>query len=121
MFPSQLGSPRIAASSRSHVRKEVEPLGIRVMVVEPGSMRTDFRGRSAVRSTVEISDYDKVLGRTGDASLGVQRGDPANAAAAILHAAVAAEAPRLLVLGSDALAGICTARADEAEDIQRFE
>ena len=102
------------------LRKEVEPLGLHVMVVEPGSMRTDFRGRSADRSPVTIDAYDEVLGRTGNQALGEQRGDPAKAAAAILTAADEAEPPRLLLLGSDALAGFHAAAEDAASDVERF-
>jgi NAD(P)-dependent dehydrogenase (short-subunit alcohol dehydrogenase family) len=103
------------------LRKEVEPLGLRVMVVEPGSLRTDFRGRSAERSGIRIDAYDQVLGRTGDFALGPQRGAPAKAATAILRAVEDTEPPKLLVLGSDALAGFRAAADDDARDIDRFE
>ena len=39
------------------------------MVVEPGSFRTEFRGRSARESKIRISDYDEILGRTGSDAL----------------------------------------------------
>ncbi|GAA4188240.1 oxidoreductase [Gryllotalpicola kribbensis] len=103
------------------LRKEVGPLGIRVMVVEPGSFRTDFRGRSARRSETQIADYDEVLGRSGGQQLGPQRGDPAKAAAAILTAAAETEPPGLLLLGSDALAGYRAAADAEQADIVRHE
>lgn len=103
------------------LRKEVEPLGLRVMVVEPGSFRTDFRGRSAAQSGVRIDAYDRVLGRAGDVKLGPQRGAPEKAAAAILRAAEDSEPPKLLILGSDALGGFHAAAADAVQDVDRFE
>lgn len=103
------------------LRKEVTGFGVHVMVVEPGSFRTEFRGRSADRSALQIDAYDDVLGRTGDKALGPQRGDPAKAAAAILTAVEHPEPPRFLVLGTDALAGFHAAAGDAAGDVERFE
>ncbi|MGA2794863.1 MAG: oxidoreductase [Roseiarcus sp.] len=39
--------------------QEVEPLGIRVLLVEPGPFRTDWAGRSLIRSPNVIDDYEK--------------------------------------------------------------
>jgi len=103
------------------LRNEVEPLGVRVMVVEPGSLRTEFRGRSADRSSVQIAAYDRILGRSGDSVLSPQRGSPEKAAAAIVHAAENSEPPKLLVLGSDAVDGFRAAGAENARDVDRFE
>lgn len=103
------------------LRKEVQPLGIGVLVVEPGSFRTDFRGRSADRSDATIDDYDDVLGRNGTGQFGPQRGEPAKAAAVILQVVEQNDPPGLLLLGSDALAGFKTAAEDEAQDVARFE
>jgi len=103
------------------LRKEIEPLGLHVVVVQPGSFRTDFRGRSADRSSRTIDAYDAVLGRTGDGQLSPQRGEPTKAAAAIIEAVDAAEPPRLLVLGTDALEGFRRTAATEADDVESFE
>lgn len=46
----------------SALQKEVEPLGIKVMVVEPGAFRTDFSGRSLKQTKKQISDYAATAG-----------------------------------------------------------
>ncbi|MDQ0736846.1 SDR family NAD(P)-dependent oxidoreductase [Arthrobacter agilis] len=87
------------------LRKELEPLGITAMVVEPGGFRTDFSGRSLQQSAEPIHDYADTAGKRrkeNDTSHGTQPGDPAKAAAAIITAVSSAEAPEVLVLGADA-------------------
>ncbi|HUZ71794.1 MAG TPA: SDR family NAD(P)-dependent oxidoreductase [Stellaceae bacterium] len=42
--------------------KEVEPLGIRVLVAEPGPFRTDWVGRSLKQSPNFIDDYQRTAG-----------------------------------------------------------
>jgi NAD(P)-dependent dehydrogenase (short-subunit alcohol dehydrogenase family) len=90
------------------LRKEVEPLGITAMVVEPGAFRTDFSGRSLQQSAEAISDYADTAGRRRkehDTTHGTQPGDPAKAAQAIIRAVEVSEPPALLVLGQDAVDG----------------
>jgi NAD(P)-dependent dehydrogenase (short-subunit alcohol dehydrogenase family) len=87
--------------------QEVAPLGLKVILVEPGGLRTDFAGRSAVHAASTIDDYDAsavgICKQTLAAHAGHEPGDPDKAAAAIL-AAVDAESPPLrLVLGADAV------------------
>ena len=42
--------------------QEVEPLGIKVVVVEPSGFRTDWAGLSANESTRQIDDYVSTAG-----------------------------------------------------------
>lgn len=88
------------------LRAEVSPLGIRVLVVEPGAFRTDFAGRSLTQSGTAIADYADTAGarRIGkDTSHGTQPGDPDKGADLIIRAAEAEEPPFRLLLGSDAV------------------
>src|SRR5918912_3028218 len=67
----------------SSLRKELDPLGITVMVVEPGGFRTDFAGRSLTQSAEAIADYAETAGKRRkehDTAHGTQPGDPARAA-----------------------------------------
>lgn len=87
------------------LRREVAPLGIDVMVVEPGAFRTDFAGRSLTQAATPIEDYASTAGKRRkehDTAHGTQPGDPARAAAAIIQAVEAEATPYLLLLGNDA-------------------
>lgn len=88
--------------------QEVEPLGIKVTLVEPSGFRTDWAGRSANVSGNRITDYEHTSGealRQIRESSGNQPGDPVRAAKAIVQAVESADSPRRLLLGNDAYAG----------------
>jgi NAD(P)-dependent dehydrogenase (short-subunit alcohol dehydrogenase family) len=87
------------------LRKEVGPLGIHVLLVEPGPFRTDFAGRSLQQSAVPIADYARTAGlrrKENSTMHGNQAGDPVRAANAIIDALQAAKPPFRLALGRDA-------------------
>jgi NAD(P)-dependent dehydrogenase (short-subunit alcohol dehydrogenase family) len=87
------------------LRKEVAPLGITAIVVEPGGFRTDFAGRSLTQSAAPIADYAQTAGRRrkeNDTVHGTQAGDPAKAAAALITAVESDDPPYMLLLGNDA-------------------
>ena len=84
--------------------KEVEPLGIRVTLIEPGPFRTDFQGRSIHVVRNPIDAYAKTAGARRaqlQASSGKQPGDPVRGAAAIIKAVEAPNPPLHLVLGKN--------------------
>jgi short-subunit dehydrogenase len=88
--------------------QEVEPLGIKVIVVEPSGFRTDWAGRSAEESKLQISAYAATAGTARSqirASSGRQPGDPVRAAAAIVEAVESPHPPHHLLLGKDAFTG----------------
>ncbi len=85
--------------------QEVEPLGIKVMLVEPSGFRTDWAGRSANATEHPIDDYSETADkniRHLRAQSGHQSGDPVRAAAAIVHAVESPNPPHRLLLGNDA-------------------
>jgi NAD(P)-dependent dehydrogenase (short-subunit alcohol dehydrogenase family) len=97
------------------LRREVEPLGIQVMVVNPSGFRTDWAGRSANESEHPIEDYQETAGKVRlavRASSGKQPGDPVRAAQAIIKAVASANRPHHLLLGNDAFEG-AMAKLDE--------
>lgn len=99
--------------------KEVSGFGIRVTAVAPGSFRTDWAGRSMVRTARSIADYDAVfdpIRRRRQQASGRQAGDPARAAQALLALIESASPPRHLVLGSDALQLLHNASMERAEE-----
>jgi NAD(P)-dependent dehydrogenase (short-subunit alcohol dehydrogenase family) len=88
------------------LEKELRGFNIKVTSVSPGSFRTDWAGRSMVRTERSIDDYDSVfkpIRRARAAKDGKQAGDPAKAAQVLLDIIANDNPPVHLVLGSDAL------------------
>jgi NAD(P)-dependent dehydrogenase (short-subunit alcohol dehydrogenase family) len=86
---------------------ELLPLGIQVLLVEPGAFRTNFFG-DRIHQSESIEDYRQTVGPNRELVLDVggQPGDPAKAARAILTALAAPDMPLRLPLGSDSIAEI---------------
>jgi NAD(P)-dependent dehydrogenase (short-subunit alcohol dehydrogenase family) len=82
---------------------EVKPFGIKVTLVEPGGIRTDWRGDSMVRAT-PLADYDVVLEsrRKAHSKVGGAAGDPVLAAQRIIELTQLPEPPLRLILGNNA-------------------
>jgi NAD(P)-dependent dehydrogenase (short-subunit alcohol dehydrogenase family) len=97
--------------------KEIGPLGIKVTIIEPGGFRTDFAGSSTQLSEGR-PEYDSTVGATvrfQRSYNGRQPGDPAKAAAALLHVASLSEPPLRLLLGSDSYAAAEKSAVDKIE------
>jgi NAD(P)-dependent dehydrogenase (short-subunit alcohol dehydrogenase family) len=102
---------------------EVGPLGIRVLVVEPGAFRTSFSGAGLLESG-ELPDYAATVGpvrRMIKGIDGTQPGDPARAADAILTALRADTTPLRLPLGDDAVDGIITHLHAVTDELRTWE
>ncbi|WHP30325.1 oxidoreductase [Trabulsiella odontotermitis] len=104
--------------------KELKPFNIKVTAIQPGSFRTDWAGRSMVRSPRSINDYDHSFGpirETREKRSGHQPGDPLKAARAILHLLNHPEPPASLLLGSDAVTFVRDKLQQMTADIAAWE
>ncbi|WDS37218.1 oxidoreductase [Pseudoxanthomonas sp.] len=104
--------------------KEVAGFGIHVTAVEPGSFRTDWAGRSMVRTERAIADYDALfdpIRSAREAKSGKQLGDPVKAAQALLQLIELPDPPVHLLLGSDALALVTQKLDDLRAEIAQWE
>jgi NAD(P)-dependent dehydrogenase (short-subunit alcohol dehydrogenase family) len=102
---------------------EVAPLGIRVLIVEPGAFRTGLLGARMHRSR-EMPAYAETAGATRAAAAGMdgkQAGDPRKLAAAIIAALDAPDAPLHLALGADAVEAIRAAQDRRRADLEAWE
>jgi NAD(P)-dependent dehydrogenase (short-subunit alcohol dehydrogenase family) len=103
--------------------QEVAELGINVINVAPGGLRTDFAAGSKVIVADKLSDYDG-LARDAERIMadhaGSEPGDPAKAARAILTIADAENPPMHLLLGEDALKYASYAAQGLAADIDAW-
>jgi NAD(P)-dependent dehydrogenase (short-subunit alcohol dehydrogenase family) len=85
---------------------ELAPLGIKVMIVEPGQFRTNLAAQGAMRHMPANPAYGESVGQTrafAHQMHGTQFGDPAKAAALVARALAAPKTPLRLQLGDDAV------------------
>jgi len=104
--------------------KEVAPLGIRVVLVEPGPFRTDFGGRSINDTQKRMPEYTATAGKMREyyqIAHGKQVGDPVKAAEAMIKAVASNEDFLRLPLGPATLAGMREKMDQVNMDIARWE
>jgi NAD(P)-dependent dehydrogenase (short-subunit alcohol dehydrogenase family) len=100
---------------------EVAPLGIKVTVLEPGGMQTDWASSSM--SVPPISEpYRPTVGRAAAMHNAetLALGDPAKVAQVVLQVAAMDQPPLRLILGSEAYAYATAAARAQAESDERW-
>ncbi|GIH19900.1 oxidoreductase [Rugosimonospora africana] len=103
--------------------KEVAHLGVRVTIVEPGPVRTDFAGGASAKSP-EIEDYDDSVGealRLFAQLAGNQPNDPVRVAEAIIEAVDADQPPLRLALGGEAAEAIRAKLDGQRRDLDAWD
>jgi NAD(P)-dependent dehydrogenase (short-subunit alcohol dehydrogenase family) len=106
------------------LQDEVAPFGIRTLIVEPGAFRTGLFRPGAAYQSEAMAEYAATVGPTREyvtSNDGLQPGDPAKAAQAILTVLDADEPPLRLVLGADAIDSIRSRLDQVGEELRRWE
>lgn len=104
--------------------QELQPLGIHVTAVEPGSFRTDFLDpKSLAVSPRSIADYGETSGAPRSYAAGAnhaQPGDPSKLADVLMDLLEVQDPPVRLPLGSDTVAAIEAKHAKTVELLNRW-
>lgn len=113
---SAIGSGYYAASKAAlelltnGLMKELEPLGIKVMVVQPGAFRTRFYDSESLQGTkYAIGDYEATVGKSRPGNFEnnhQQAGDPDKAGEVIVNVVNSGEYPEILTLGKAAVTAV---------------
>ena len=106
------------------MRAEMAPFGVHVTALCPGSFRTDWAGRSMVRTERAIADYDELFDPIREARRqkdGNQLGDPDKLAQAVLTLVSSDAPPPQLLLGSDALSLVRKRLSEMEAEIAEWE
>ncbi|SDT45860.1 oxidoreductase [Microlunatus soli] len=117
------GSKHALEGITDTLAQEVNQFGVRVTAVAPGAFRTDWAGRSLVRSPRSIPDYDALFDpiRTRRQSLAGQGiGDPDRAGDAVLSLLEVENPPVHLLLGSDAVRLVAAGRRRVQDDFDAW-
>jgi NAD(P)-dependent dehydrogenase (short-subunit alcohol dehydrogenase family) len=119
-----VGSKFAVEGISESLAQEVEHLGIKVTIVEPGPHRTEFAGSRSARIAAPIDDYADSVGKARElfAQLdGNQPGDPQRAARAIVHAVTSPKPPLRLPLGRMAIEEIRNKLDRQREELDAWQ
>jgi NAD(P)-dependent dehydrogenase (short-subunit alcohol dehydrogenase family) len=104
--------------------QEVAPFGIKVMIVEPGALRTSFSSAETIKQMPIMEAYKDIVG-TMRALMrdldGKQDGDPAKAARALDLALNADNTPLRLQVGADSITAVRTHAEHLLRELARWE
>ena len=103
--------------------QEVTPLGIKVMVVEPGQFRTRFFDDSLKGTNLQITDYEKTARTTRKENVinrHDQPGDPQKGGKIIVDTIAKDHYPRTLLLGSGAVEFVQRKLNDKLKEIEEW-
>jgi NAD(P)-dependent dehydrogenase (short-subunit alcohol dehydrogenase family) len=124
---SGVGSGYYAASKAAlelmtdGLMKEVAPLGIKVMTVEPGAFRTKFYDTSLKGTQKQIEDYADTAWKTRKENIvdnQDQPGDPDKAGEVIYETIQKENIPKRLLLGSDAVRIVSAEMKERLQEIE---
>lgn len=105
------------------LRNEVKPLGIDVMILEPGAFRTEFRVSAIENQDAQIADYGKTAGASRKylrENPHNQSGDPKKAGEAVYAAVNAEEKPEVLILGRNMIEAAEKTLDDRIAEIKKW-
>jgi len=105
------------------IAREVAPFGVKICVIEPGGMRTNWGVRARGSASRPMPDYEPSVGALLDMLtpyVGQEAGDPAKVAQVIVRLAAHDAPPLHLLMGSDAVHYAGDADAARAADGERW-
>ncbi len=106
------------------LRKECEPLGIKVMVVQPGAFRTRFYDEESLKGTkAAIGDYEATVGKSRPGNFEnkhQQAGDPNKAGEIIVKVVNSNEYPQILTLGKAAVTAVKTTLEAKIAELDKY-
>jgi NAD(P)-dependent dehydrogenase (short-subunit alcohol dehydrogenase family) len=103
--------------------RELEPLGIHTIIVEPGAFRTKFYSTSLKGTGKKIDDYAETAGKNRVENVvdrQNQPGDPNKGAKVIIAAVEKENPPKRLLLGSDAVRIVTQELTRRLEEIETW-
>lgn len=105
--------------------QEVAALGIRVTIVEPGSIRTRFAGAALKKPRQQIAEYQNTAIALTAARMaardGAQPGDPKKVAQALMRLSDEPSPPLRIPLGDDSIDRLLKKAEDQLAEFQRWE